>query len=42
MYWTCGQCCVFRMRVMGSNKVIELYVLDIWSVLCVPYVDGGI
>ena len=42
MYWTCGQCCVFRTRVMRSNKVIELYVLDMWSVLCVPYVDGGI
>ena len=42
MYWTCGQCCVFRIWVMGSNTVIELYVLDMWSVLCVPYVGGGI
>ena len=22
MYWTCGQCCVFHMWVMGSNIVI--------------------
>ncbi|KAK2155677.1 hypothetical protein NP493_2048g00015 [Ridgeia piscesae] len=41
-YWTCGQCCVFRMWVVGSNIVIGLYVLDMWSVLCVPYVGGGI
>ena len=27
---------------MGSKIVIGLYVLDMWSVLCVPYVDGGI
>ena len=20
MYWTCGQCCVFCMRVVGSNN----------------------
>ena len=25
--------------VVGSNIVIGLYVLDMWSVLCVPYVD---
>ena len=42
MYWTCGQCCVFRMWVVGSNIVIGLYVLDMWSVLCVPYVGVGI
>ena len=42
MYWTCGQCCVFRMLVVGSNIVIGLYVLDMWSVLCVPYVGGRI
>ena len=35
MYWTCGQCCVFRMWVVGSNIVIGLYVLDMWSVLFV-------
>ena len=40
MYWTCGQCCVFRIWVMRSNIVIGLYVLDMWSVLCVPY--GGV
>ena len=75
-YWTCGQCCVFRMWVLGSNIVkglydrsavrtghvvsavcsvcgcwggvleysgliLGLYVLDMWSVLCVPYVGGG-
>ena len=38
MYQTCGQCCVFRNLVVGSNIVIGLYVLDKWSVLCVPYV----
>ena len=42
MYWTCGQCCVFRIWVMGSNIVIGLYVLDMRSVLCVQYVGGGI
>ena len=25
----------------GSNIVIGLYILDMWSVLCVPYVYGG-
>ena len=35
MYWTCGQCCVFCMWMVGSNIVIGLYVLDMWSVLCV-------
>ena len=42
MYWTSGQCCVFHMWVLGSNIVIGLYVLDMWSVLCILYVDGGI
>ena len=44
MYWTCGQCCVFHMWVVGSKIVIGLYILDMWSVLCVPYVDvdGGV
>ena len=41
-YRTCGQCCVFRILVVGSYIVIGLYVLDKWSVLCVPYVGGGI
>ena len=27
--------------VVGSNIVIGLYVLDMWSVLCVMYVGGG-
>ena len=22
MYWTCGQCCVFHMWVLGSNIAI--------------------
>ena len=26
----------------GSKIVIGLYILDMWSVLCVPYVGGGI
>ena len=30
------------MWVVGSNIVIGLYTLDIWSVLCVLYVGGGI
>ena len=30
-YWTCGQCCVSCM----GGIVIGLYVLDMWSVLCV-------
>ena len=42
MCWTYGQCCVFSMWVVGSNIVIGLYVLDMWSVLCVIYVSGGI
>ena len=42
MYWTCGQCCVFCMWVVGSNIVIGVYVLDMWSVLCVLYVGVGI
>ena len=42
MYWTCGQCCVFRMCVIGSKIVIGLYVLDMWSVLCVLYMGCGI
>ena len=35
MYQTCGQCCVFRNLVVGSNIVIGLYVLDKYS----PYDD---
>ena len=42
MYQTCGQCCVFRNLVVGSNIVIGLYVLDKWSVLCVSYVGDWI
>ena len=42
MYQTCGQCCVFHNLVVGSNIVIGLYVLDKWSVLCVPYVRDWI
>ena len=32
------------MRVVCSNIVIGLYILYMWSVLCVPYVDvdGGV
>ena len=34
------------MWVMGYNIVIGLYSLDMWLVLCVPYVDvdvdGGV
>ena len=40
--WTCGQCCLSDMQVVGSNIAIRLYVLDMWSVLCVPYVGVGI
>ena len=40
MYWTCGQCCVFCMWVVGCNIVIGFYSLDMWSVLFVMYVGG--
>ena len=30
------------MWVVGSNIVIGVYILDMWSVLFVPYVGGGI
>ena len=30
------------MWVVGSKIVIGLYILDMWSVLCVPYVGGGV
>ena len=32
------------MWVVGSKIVIVigLYILDTWSVLCVPYVGGGV
>ena len=36
--WTCGQCFLSDMQVVGSNIAIGLYVLDMWSVLCVTYV----
>ena len=29
----------FDICVLGSNIAIVLYVLDLWSVLCVPYVS---
>ena len=29
------------MWVVGSEIVIGVYVLDMWSVLCVLYVGGG-
>ena len=42
MLWTRGQCWVFHTWVVvGYNIAIGLYVLDMWSVLCVPYVGGG-
>ena len=35
---------MFHMWVVGSKIVIGLYILDMWSVLSVPYVDvdGGV
>ena len=30
------------MWVVGSKIVIGLYILDTWSVLCVPYVGVGV
>ena len=30
------------MWVVGSKIVIGLYILDMWSVLCVPYVGGWV
>ena len=38
MYWTCGLYCVFCMWVLGSNIVIGLYALDMWSMIFVMYV----
>ena len=33
---------MFRIWVVGSNIVIGLYILDMWSVLFVMYVGVGI
>ena len=33
---------MFHMWVVGSKIVIGLYILDVWLVLCVPYVGGGV
>ena len=30
------------MWVVGSKIVIGLYILDMWSVLCVLHVGGGV
>ena len=30
------------MWVVGSEIVIGVYLLDMWSVLCVLYVGGGV
>ena len=30
------------MLVVGSNIAIGLYLLDMWSLLCVPYVGVGV
>ena len=35
MYWTCGQCGVFRMWMVGYNIVIGLYIMEMGSVMCV-------
>ena len=32
----------FDIWVLGSKMAIVLYVLDMWSMLSVPYVGGGI
>ena len=42
MYWTFGQCSVFHMWILASNIAIGVYVLDLWSVVFVLYVGGGI
>ena len=36
MYWECGQCCVFHILVVGYNIALGRYVMDLWSVVCVP------
>ena len=41
-YRISGQCCLFRIWVVGSKIAIGLHVLDIRSVLWVPYVGCGI
>ena len=35
-------CMAFHIWVVGFSIVIGLDILDMWSVLCVPYVGGGI
>ena len=30
------------MRVVVTNIAVGLCIMDMWSVLCVPYVGGGI
>ena len=35
MYWTCGQCCLFHMWVVGSNIVIII------RNVCTGYVVSG-
>ena len=39
---TCGQCCLFRIWVVGSKIALGLHVPDTWSVFSVPYVGDGI
>ena len=35
MYWTCGQCCVFHMWVMGSKIVIHTgHVVSVVCSIC--------
>ena len=41
-YRASGQCCLSHVQVVGSNIAIGLYVLGMWSVLCVPYVGVGV
>ena len=33
---------MFRIWVVGSKIATGLHVLDMWSVLCVPYLGDGI
>ena len=33
---------MYHMWVVVSKIVIGLYILDMWSVSCVPYMGGGV
>ena len=42
MFWTCGQCCVFRIWVLGSNIVIGLWTCGQCCLLCMWVLGSNI